>query len=387
MVRMWEAGSHRPRDYYELFILAYATVDELGASAAAPGSDLDHLMAALDLMGIPMDRRRFLLNSAALAVGIAAQQRRSILDLFDDDPVLHATGRLEFLQRLRGLGEPAERVYRLLVQHAKDLDVAVGKVAGTEIELDLLAVQARTLSTAGHVSFFDLGDHVKAEEHLRAGMQPAARSSDPRLRALLCYNLSHRRIFDQSQDRQTNLYDALWIVGIAIPYADGDPFILTDLYDTRAALYAGLGREGEMREALDQAEIEIEAAKGDPPKWFSGVNVNRVRETAGISYLQLGDTKRAADMFGRALATADASRSQTVRETYILAYAAQAFALTGEPEQSVSLLREAIPTASRSQSMSRIKRISEARATLAPWDSEPFVRGLDEQLASAGLTA
>jgi len=57
MVRSWEAGN-RPRDYYELFILIYATDDELASRAATPGSELDRLMAAFDAMGIAMDRRR-----------------------------------------------------------------------------------------------------------------------------------------------------------------------------------------------------------------------------------------------------------------------------------------------------------------------------------------
>ena len=29
MIYDWEAGAHRPRDYYQLFILLYATQDEL----------------------------------------------------------------------------------------------------------------------------------------------------------------------------------------------------------------------------------------------------------------------------------------------------------------------------------------------------------------------
>jgi hypothetical protein len=43
----WEAGGHRPRDYYILFILVYASDEELAARPIEPGSPLDRLMGAL----------------------------------------------------------------------------------------------------------------------------------------------------------------------------------------------------------------------------------------------------------------------------------------------------------------------------------------------------
>ena len=67
----WEAGGHRPRDYYILFILVYASDEELAARTIEPGSQLDRLMGALKMMGVPVNRRKFLLNSAALAAGVA----------------------------------------------------------------------------------------------------------------------------------------------------------------------------------------------------------------------------------------------------------------------------------------------------------------------------
>jgi hypothetical protein len=74
LVRMlyeWEAGTHRPRAYYVLFILVYATEAELAARTIQRGSELDRLMAALKAMGVSVNRRQFLLNAAALAGGVA----------------------------------------------------------------------------------------------------------------------------------------------------------------------------------------------------------------------------------------------------------------------------------------------------------------------------
>jgi hypothetical protein len=66
-----EAGTHRPRAYYVLFVLVYATEEELAARTITRGSELYRLMAALKAMGVPVNRRQFLLNAAALAGGIA----------------------------------------------------------------------------------------------------------------------------------------------------------------------------------------------------------------------------------------------------------------------------------------------------------------------------
>jgi hypothetical protein len=71
MIYEWEAGTHRPRAYYVLFILVYATEKELAARTIQRGSELDRLMAAMKAMGVSVNRRQFLLNAAALAGGVA----------------------------------------------------------------------------------------------------------------------------------------------------------------------------------------------------------------------------------------------------------------------------------------------------------------------------
>src|SRR5918995_7332114 len=71
MIYEWEAGTHRPRAYYVLFVLVYATEEELAARTIKRGSELSRLMAALKAMGVPVNRRKFLLNAAALAGGLA----------------------------------------------------------------------------------------------------------------------------------------------------------------------------------------------------------------------------------------------------------------------------------------------------------------------------
>src|SRR5215218_7551654 len=51
MIYEWEAGIHRPRAYYVLFVLVYATEEELAGLTIQRGSELDRLMAAVRAMG------------------------------------------------------------------------------------------------------------------------------------------------------------------------------------------------------------------------------------------------------------------------------------------------------------------------------------------------
>src|SRR6266511_1344113 len=71
MIYEWEAGTHRPRAYYVLFVLVYATEEELAARTIERGSELNRLMGALKAMGVSVNRRQFLLNAAARAGGMA----------------------------------------------------------------------------------------------------------------------------------------------------------------------------------------------------------------------------------------------------------------------------------------------------------------------------
>ena len=50
MIYEWEGGTHRPRAYYVLFVLVYATEGELATRTIKRGSELYRLMAALKAM-------------------------------------------------------------------------------------------------------------------------------------------------------------------------------------------------------------------------------------------------------------------------------------------------------------------------------------------------
>jgi transcriptional regulator with XRE-family HTH domain len=65
-IQRWEAGEHAPDERYQLLLAhAYATRD--GTATIGQDSDLDRLIAALAVMGVPVDRRTFLQATAIAA--------------------------------------------------------------------------------------------------------------------------------------------------------------------------------------------------------------------------------------------------------------------------------------------------------------------------------
>jgi hypothetical protein len=68
-IQCWEAAERAPSDdYCVVLVAAFALEEELGDGSLTPGSELDQLMTALGEMGYDVDRRRFLLSAAALAL-------------------------------------------------------------------------------------------------------------------------------------------------------------------------------------------------------------------------------------------------------------------------------------------------------------------------------
>jgi hypothetical protein len=171
----------------------------------------------------------------------------------------------------------------------------------------------------------------------------------------------------------------------ATQYAGEDPFVLTDIYNWQAFSHASLGSEHGTTEALERAAIMAESGKsGDKPEWLPRADVAQVQETAGCSYIRMGQPRLAADAISSAL-KARSGDADRLHESLILSWSAQASAMLKEPERAVSLLQRVIPVAVKAGSQERYREIRMARVALEPWEREPFIRELDDQLAAAGL--
>jgi len=167
------------------------------------------------------------------------------------------------------------------------------------------------------------------------------------------------------------------------------PQAIADIYLWQALAYASLGNEQRTTEALERAAMTIEAATpSNKPEWLPNVSMTTVQETIGCSYIRLGKARPAADEIARALKSrsGDTDYPSRMHKSMVLTWASQAYAMLKEPDHAVGLLQEAIPTVSTSKSVRGVQEIRKARAALRPWESEPFVRQLDGEMRTAGIT-
>ena len=298
----------------------------------------------------------------------------------DDELLPYARKWLDHIRSLHWTGEPASKIYDLLMHHAYSIDEGIGELGESEDRRNLLAIQAQTLTLAGNVAFLDLGKHRMAERLYRAAVRAGKRSSDPRLCSWIYSKMAHRRIYDPASD-PIMLYDALYYSDSAKKYADGNPVVLASTYKTKAEIYATLGAETKAMRTLDLASEQLRLASAFP-EWHNHFGPANISSMEGTCYLRLGNAKQAIASLESALAI---EREDKAHEVIVLADTARAHAGIGEPERATELLMRAVPTASRAHSAIRTTRIRNARTALDPWATEPFVRELDGAMREASL--
>jgi len=111
-------------------------------------------------------------------------------------------------------------------------------------------------------------------------------------------------------------------------------------------------------------------------------STTRDRTPAWLSALRLGKPGRAMIVLGGALSTPTASRRH---KACVISDLATAQARMREPEAAADHLATVVRIVGRSHGFVSTKRLFRARKALIPWQGEPFVKELDEQIYHAGI--
>jgi hypothetical protein len=395
MIYEWEAGTHRPRAYYVLFVLVYATEEELAARTIQRGSELDRLMAALKAMGVPVNRRQFLLNAAALAGGMAGMpavaanlegQERLVWVLKHPGSVdLPTVGylraqALDLIRQYEAVASPTS----LLPQAAERLEQVTllrqyalpGRLLQ---ELGRVEAQAATLmgrlvwdvsgqrehATAAH--YYDQA--IAAASNVKEGWAEAfprmfqrfnpvsAGATDPRRGLELAERASAR-----AADGSSHVV-AGWSLGFT------------------AEAHALLGEERKTKLTLDRADFHLSKVTSDDP--MLGVFAReQLGGFVGACYLRLHDPR------GAQLALQESAQGLGVgkekHESVILGDVSTALILQGEPEQASVVLHQAIDLVELTGSAAGKRRIFTAGRQLGPWRNESFVQEVQDRLLALG---
>jgi hypothetical protein len=394
MVYDWEAGAHRPRDYYTLFILIYATQEELSARTIERGSELDRLMAALKAMGVSVDRRKFLLNAAALAAGAAGM------------PAVAAN--LDGQERLSWMLKHPRSVDLPTVAFLRQQALDLLKQNEATPAVSLLSTVARQLE---HVTV--LREHAPIGR-VRQELFAVEAQSATLLSRLLWDVSGHRdhataaRYFDQAVDLASNVKDG-WVEAsprmfqrfIPVYGADKDPrkgLVLAERAVARAAdgssrvvagwssalaaeAYADLGEERSARLALDRASAHLTRVAADDPL-YGVFGREQLGGFIGVCHLRLHYPKGAQAALQQTAQNFRVGKEK--HKSVILGDLATAFIGQGEPEQAAVLLHEAIDLVDLTRDAGGMKRVFSAGRQLRPWRNEPFVQEVQDRLLALG---
>jgi hypothetical protein len=391
MIYEWEAGTHRPRAYYVLFILVYATEEELATRTITRGSELHRLMAALKAMGVPVNRRQFLLNAAALAGGIAGAptvaanlegQERLVWVLkhprsVDLPTVLYlCTQAFDLMKHYEAAASPtsllpqaAERLEQitLLREHAP-----LGRV-----QQELSRVETQTATLLGRLTWDVSGqrDHATAARYYDQAIAAASNVKEGWAEAF-------PRMFQRFLPVYTgdgNLQNGLYLAEQAMTrVADGSSEVVAGWSSAFAAeAHALLGEEHKAKLLLERADAHLSKVTADDP--MIGVfGREQLGGFVGACHLRLNDPTGAASALQDSARRLGAGKEK--HQAVILADLSTAFVLQDDPEQACAILHQVIDLVELTGNAAGKRRAFAAGRQLTRWRTEAFVQDVQDRL-------
>lgn len=394
MVYDWEAGAHRPRDYYTLFILIYATQEELSARTIERGSELDRLMAALKAMGVSVDRRKFLLNAAALAAGAAGmpavaanldgQERLSWMLKHPRSVDLPTVAflRQQALDLLKqNEATPAVSLLSTVARQLEHVTVLREHAPIGRVRQELFAVEAQSATLLGRLLWDVSGhrDHATAARYFDQAVDLASNVKDGWVEASPRMFQRFIPVYGADKDPRKGLVLAERAVARA---ADGSSRVVAGWSSALAAeAYADLGEERSARLALDRASAHLTRVAADDPL-YGVFGREQLGGFIGVCHLRLHYPKGAQAALQQTAQNFRVGKEK--HKSVILGDLATAFIGQGEPEQAAVLLHEAIDLVDLTRDAGGMKRVFSAGRQLRPWRNEPFVQEVQDRLLALG---
>src|SRR6266536_16356 len=324
-VQHWEAGDSLPSDEYSvLLVLVFALDEELSGGTLAPGSYLDRLMTAYEAMGYEMDRRRFFLSAAALA--IAGRDTFATWNM-------EAAERLDYVLRhprsvdLATVGYLREQVSRLDEQYDRTPSTSLLPAAGQwhgqvtylrehapgGVLRELHAVEAQSATLMGQLVWdaSQRRDHTTARTYYDQAISAAAEIKDAAAEAYARLRMSYVALYGE-RDPHTGLSSAQEATALADGGASSALAGLALLHVGEA--HAMLGNRERCEGALSQAETHF-ARVGEGDAVASVASPEQLGRLAGSCYLFLQEPGRAQPILER---TANALRGKEKSKAIVL---------------------------------------------------------------------
>jgi hypothetical protein len=391
MIYEWEAGTHRPRTYYVLFVLVYATEEELTVRTIRRGSELYRLMAALKAMGVPVNRRQFLLNAAALAGGIAGLptvaanlegQERLVWVLkhprsVDRPAVAYLRAQaFDLMKQYEAVASPTS----LLTQTAERLEQITllrEHAPFGRVQQELCRVETQAATLLGRLTWDVSGqqDHATAARYYDQAIAAASNVKEGWAEAFPRMFQRFLPVYTGDGNPQNGLYLAEQATARA---ADGSSHVVAGWSSAFAAeAHAVLGAERKARLLLERADYHLSKVTADDP--MVGVfGREQLGGFVGACHLRLNDPTGAAAALQESARRLGAGKEK--HRSVILADLSTAFVLQDDPEHACAVLHQVIDLVELTGSAAGRRRAFAAGRQLTPWRNEAFVQDVQDRL-------
>jgi hypothetical protein len=388
VIQRWEAGATLPSDEYAvLLVVVFALPDELAGGSLTPGSELDRLMAAYEVMGYDMDRRRFLLSAAALAVtgrdpfatwNMPADERLSFVlrqpRSVDAAVVDHLSQALRDLDA-RYDRAPSTSVLPAAAQHLSQVTFLREHAPGGRLQNTLRAVEADSATLMGQLVWDASGrrDHATANAYYDQAIAAAACTVDPAAQALPRLRKSFVALYGERNPTR-----GLPLAQHAAALAEnGSSPALAGLALLHVAeAFAMLGQQERCETALGAAESQLTRVQDSDPAYrlFSPHQFGRMQ---GSCYLFLGDPARAQPILER---TARSLHDRQKSRAIVLGNLALAHLRQRHLDQATAVLHQAIDVVEQTRGGGGLNLLFAASREFRPWQHEPVVQAVNDRL-------
>ncbi|SFB63178.1 hypothetical protein SAMN05216266_13342 [Amycolatopsis marina] len=224
---------------------------------------------------------------------------------------------------------------------------------------------------------FDVAQHAAAQEHYVTALRSSVTANAPEAGAHILACMSFQVMLNGHP------HDALSLLETASDYLGrgGNSQLKAMIASRKARAHAIAHEARECGHQLNLAERYLDAADTDvdgAPDWIYYFDQAELDAQAGACWVSLARPERARPLIDSALSTMspDYVRDRTIYHVR----SAQAHADAGELDMACRDLTAAIDLATQTHSVRSIDTIRAGRARLSPYQRDPRVHALDQQL-------